>query len=93
QDGFGTSLGQAARDLGLTWKHGVSETARSRKPHAYEVTHDGHRLELGPHVAVGSGSGAGYVARIYLAVEDGTRGLPRGLYVGHVGRHLPDTTT
>jgi len=93
QDGFGTSLGQAARDLGLAWKHGVSDTARSRKPHAYAVTHDGHRLELGPHVAIGSGSGAGYVARIYLAVEDGTRGLPRGLYVGHVGRHLPDTTT
>lgn len=92
-DGFGTSLGQAARDMGLSWKHGVSDTARSRKPHAYAVTHDGHRLELGPHVAVGSGSGAGYVARVYLAVEDGTRGLARGLYVGHVGRHLPDTTT
>ncbi len=93
EDGFGASLGQAARDLGLAWKHGVSDTARSRKPHAYAVTHDGHRLELGPHVAVGSGSGAGYVARVYLAVEDGTRDLPRGLYVGHVGRHLPDTTT
>lgn len=93
EEGFGASLGQAARDLGLNWKQGVSDTARSRKPHAYAVTHEGQRLDLGPHVAVGSGSGAGYIARIYLAVEDGAGTLPRGLYVGHVGRHLPDTTT
>jgi len=93
EEGFGASLGQAARDLGLNWKQGVSDTARSRKPHAYAVTHEGQRLALGPHVAVGSGSGAGYIARIYLAVEDGAGDLPRGLYVGHVGRHLPDTTT
>jgi len=93
EEGFGASLGQAARDLGLNWKQGVSDTARSRKPHAYAVTHEGQRLDLGPHVAVGSGSGAGYIARIYLAVEDGAGELPRGLYVGHVGRHLPDTTT
>jgi hypothetical protein len=93
EEGFGASLGQAARDLGLSWKQGVSDTARSRKPHAYAVTHDGERLDLGPHVAVGSGSGAGYIARIYLAVEDGAGTLPRGIYVGHVGRHLPDTTT
>jgi hypothetical protein len=71
----------------------VSELARSRKPHAYTVTHDGARLELGPHVAIGSGSGAGFIARIYLHVADGSGDVPRGLYVGHVGRHLPDTTT
>jgi hypothetical protein len=93
EEGFGASLGKAARDLGLSWKQGVSDTARSRKPHAYAVTHEGERLDLGPHVAVGSGSGAGYIARIYLAVEDGAGTLPRGVYVGHVGRHLPDTTT
>jgi hypothetical protein len=38
-------------------------------------------------VALGSGSGAGFVARIYLWAEDGE------MVVGHVGRHLPDTTT
>jgi hypothetical protein len=92
-DGFGRSLGQAAEDLGLTWRQNVSELARSRKPHAYSVTHDGERLELGPHVALGSGSGAGFIARIYLHVADGSGDIPRGLYVGHVGRHLPDTTT
>ena len=92
-EGFGRSLGQAAEDLGLTWRQNVSELARSRKPHAYSVTHDGERLELGPHVALGSGSGAGFIARIYLHVADGSGDVPRGLYVGHVGRHLPDTTT
>jgi hypothetical protein len=92
-DGFGRSLSQAADDLGLTWRQNVSELARSRKPHAYSITHDGARLELGPHVAIGSGSGAGFIARIYLHVADGSGQVPRGLYVGHVGRHLPDTTT
>lgn len=92
-DGFGASLGQAAQGLGLTWRQGVSDTARSRRPHAYSVTHDGARLELGPHVALGSGSGAGFIARIYLHVADGSGAVPRGIYVGHVGRHLPDTTT
>jgi hypothetical protein len=92
-EGFGRSLGQAAEDLGLSWRQNVSELARSRKPHAYSVTHDGERLELGPHVALGSGSGAGFIARIYLHVADGAGEVPRGLYVGHVGRHLPDTTT
>ena len=60
---------------------------------AYAATHDGHRLQLGPHVALGSGSGAGFIARIYLHVADGGGEVPRGIYVGHVGRHLPDTTT
>ncbi len=92
-DGFGASLSQAATALGLTWRQNVSETARSRKPHLYAVTHEGERLELGPHVALGSGSGAGFIARIYLHVADGSGPVPRGLYVGHVGRHLPDTTT
>jgi hypothetical protein len=92
-EGFGRSLGQAAEELGLTWRQNVSELARSRKPHAYTVTHDGERLELGPHIAIGSGSGAGFIARIYLHVADGSGDVPRGLYVGHVGRHLPDTTT
>ncbi|MTD43467.1 hypothetical protein GKE82_03905 [Conexibacter sp. W3-3-2] len=91
--GFGRSLTQAATELGLTYKGDVSEIARSRNPHDYAVTHDGHRLELGPHVALGSGSGAGFIARIYLHVADGSGDVPRGIYVGHVGRHLPDTTT
>lgn len=91
--GFGASLGQAAQAQGLNWRPSVSELARNRFPNAYAITHDGRRLDLGPHVAIGSGSGAGFVARIYLHVADGSGDVPRGVYVGHVGRHLPDTTT
>ena len=90
---MGVSLTQAATDAGLTYKGNVSELARSRNAYDYVVTHDGHRLDLGPHVALGSGSGAGFIARIYLHVADGSGPVARGVYVGHVGRHLPDTTT
>ncbi len=90
---MGVSLTQAATEAGLTYKGNVSELARSRSPHDYAVTHDGHRLDLGPHLALGSGSGAGLIARIYLHVADGSGPVARGIYVGHVGRHLPDTTT
>ena len=92
-DGFGRSLTQAAIERGLSYKHDVSEIARSRHPHEYSTTVEGQRVDLGPHVALGSGSGAGFIARIYLHVSDGSGGLPRGIYVGHVGRHLPDSTT
>ncbi len=91
--GFGRSLVQAASERGLSYKQDVSEIARSRSPHEYSTTVDGHRVDLGPHIALGSGSGAGFIARIYLHVADGSGPVDRGIYVGHVGRHLPDTTT
>jgi hypothetical protein len=91
---MGMSLSQAAREVGITqWKAGVSELARTRWRDEYLVTVDGQEVELGPHVGLGSGSGAGFVARVYLHVADGGDGLPRGITVGVVGRHLPDTTT
>jgi hypothetical protein len=71
----------------------VSELARTRWAKHYVITHEGTSLDLGPHIALGSGSGAGLIARIYLHVADGNGGVARGIYVGHVGRHLPDTTT
>lgn len=91
---MGMSLSQAAREVGITqYKAGVSELARTRWRDEYLVAIDGQEVELGPHVGLGSGSGAGFVARIYLHVADGGDGLPRGITVGVVGRHLPDTTT
>lgn len=91
---MGMSLSQAAREVGITqYKAGVSELARTRWRDEYLVSIDGQEVELGPHVGLGSGSGAGFVARIYLHVADGGDGLPRGITVGAVGRHLPDTTT
>ena len=90
---MGASLGQLAAEHGITqWKPGVAETTRKRYADDYTVSWDGHRLELGPHIGLGSGSGAEFIARIYLHVSDGGE-VPRGITVGHVGRHLPDTTT
>jgi len=91
---MGKSLSQAAQEVGITqWKAGVSELARTRWRDEYLVAIDGREYELGPHVGLGSGSGAGFVAHIYLHVADGNDDLPRGITVGVVGRHLPDTTT
>jgi hypothetical protein len=92
-EGFGQSLGQAATELGLNWRADVSELARGRWPEHYRFTHGGRDLWMGPHVALGSGSGAGNIARIYLHVADGDDGLPRGIVVASVGRKKPDTTT
>lgn len=92
---MGRSLVQAAAEHGITqYKHDVAETTRKRYEDEYTFTWDGQKLWVGPHVGLGSGSGAGFVARIYLHVSDGGDGaVPRGIYVGPVGRHLPDTTT
>ena len=91
---MGMSLSQAAAGLGITqYKQGVSELARTRYEKDYTFTFDGHELLVGPHVGLGSGSGAAFVARIYLHAHEGGDGLERGLIVAVVGRHLPDTTT
>ncbi|WP_205696819.1 hypothetical protein [Conexibacter sp. SYSU D00693] len=92
---MGRSLVQAAAEHGITqYRQDVAETTRKRYEDEYTFTWEGHKLWVGPHVGLGSGSGAGFVARIYLHVADGSEdGVPRGIYVGPVGRHLPDTTT
>jgi hypothetical protein len=92
-EGFGQSLGSAANELGLNWRADVSELARGRWPEHYRFTYQGRELWMGPHVALGSGSGANNIARIYLHVAGGDDGLPRGLIVAAVGRKKPDTTT
>src|SRR4051794_25152477 len=91
---MGMSLSQAAAELGITqYKQNVSELARTRYEKDYTFTYEGRELLVGPHVGLGSGSGASFVARIYLHAHEGGDGLDRGLIVAVVGRHLPDTTT
>ena len=91
---MGMSLSQAAAGLGITqYKQGVSALARTRYEKDYTFSYDGRELLVGPHVGLGSGSGAAFVARIYLHTHEGGDGLDRGLIVAVVGRHLPDTTT
>jgi hypothetical protein len=95
---MGKSLGQAAAEHGITqWKPDIAETTRKRYEDDYSFFLAGPgtpKLWVGPHIGLGSGSGAQFIARIYLHVSDGSDPeVPRGIYVAVVGRHLPDTTT
>jgi hypothetical protein len=94
---MGKSLGQAAAEHGITqWRPDVAETTRKRYEDDYTFALDGtsRKLWVGPHIGLGSGSGAQFIARIYLHVSDGSDPeVPRGIIVAVVGRHLPDTTT
>jgi hypothetical protein len=91
--GMGKPLLDAAEEEGLSgWVPDISATAAERYRAEYTFTHEGRELLLGPHVRLGTGSGAGSIARIYLTAHPGDDELPRGLIVGHVGRKLRDTT-
>jgi predicted nucleic acid-binding Zn-ribbon protein len=90
---IGGKVSELAFRLGLNWRGGISERTRTRHGKDYSFTYQGRNLELGPHVRIGSGQGAGAIARIYLALHPGDAQLPRSVIVGHVGRHLPDSTT
>jgi predicted nucleic acid-binding Zn-ribbon protein len=90
---IGGKVSELAFRLGLNWRGGISERTRTRHGKEYSFTYAGRTFELGPHVRIGSGQGAGAIARIYLALHPGDAELPRSVIVGHVGRHLPDSTT
>jgi hypothetical protein len=90
---IGERLSDVAFRHRLAWRGGVSDTTRQRHAADYTVSLDGRQFPLGPHVRIGSGKGAGDVARIYLSLHPGDAETPRAVIVGHVGRHLPDSTT
>jgi hypothetical protein len=95
---MGKSLSQLAGEHGITqWKGDIAETTRKRYEDDYSFYLAGPgspKLWVGPHIGLGSGSGAQFIARIYLHVSDGSDPeVPRGIVVAVVGRHLPDTTT
>jgi hypothetical protein len=90
---LGERLSDLAFRLRLNWRGGISERTRTRHGKDYEFALDGRIYELGPHVRIGSGQGAGAIARIYLCLHPGDGQRERAVIVGHVGRHLPDTTT
>ena len=95
-EGIGQPVGQYAQDLGLDWRSGVGEVWYGIHPNDYHFTQDGHTLRVAEHVRVANGSGAQRCARIYCAFHpggDGDDDLARGVYVGPVGRKLPDSTT
>jgi hypothetical protein len=90
--GIGESIGSVARQLGLDWIPDTTEWGGTRGRH-YEVTWKGRKFRLGPHIRLGTGQGAGSTARIYGFFFDGNENHGRTFVVGHVGRHLPDSTT
>jgi hypothetical protein len=87
----GMDLGQKATELGLDWKVDISDTAKNRRD--YRFPWNGDKYTMGPHVRLGSGSGAGNIARIYLYRHEPDDPTSRRLVVAHVGRKLADTTT
>lgn len=87
----GKDLGQMAAELGLDWKADVSQRAKTDRE--YSFVRGGERLVMGPHVRLGSGSGAGRIARIYLCKLEPEDPTERKLIVAHVGRKLRDSTT
>jgi hypothetical protein len=93
QGDIGEKVSDLAFRLGMNWRGGISERTRTRYGKEYSFLHAGRTWELGPHLRIGSGQGAGAIARIYLALHPGDDDVPRGVIVGHVGRHLPDSTT
>ncbi|HVE68145.1 MAG TPA: hypothetical protein VNB64_06145, partial [Solirubrobacteraceae bacterium] len=93
QGDIGEKVSDLAFRLGMNWRGGISERTRTRYGKEYSFGYAGRTWELGPHLRIGSGQGAGAIARIYLALHPGDDEVPRGVIVGHVGRHLPDSTT
>jgi hypothetical protein len=95
--GTGRPIRDVARDEGLEWADDVSATALGQHPREYLFVHAGRQLWAGPHVKVATGRGMRRTCRVYLALVKGDEadlaGLPRGAYVGPVGKHLSDSTT
>lgn len=95
--GIGRPIRDVALEQQLDWADDVSVTARNQHPRDYRFTHAGRPLWAGPHVRVATGRGLQRTCRVYTALVKGTEpdlaGLPRGIYVGPVGRHLSDSTS
>lgn len=95
-EGIGQPVGQFAQDLGLDWRSGVGEVWYGIHPNDYHFPYEGETLRVAEHVRVANGSGAQRCARIYCSFHPGSDqdgDIPRGVYVGPVGRKLPDSTT
>lgn len=97
EGGVGRPIRDVALAQQLEWADDVSVTARNQHPREYGFAHQGRPLWAGPHVRVATGRGLQRTCRIYLALVKGGEadlaGLPRGIYVGPVGRHLSDSTS
>lgn len=76
----------AARARGLPWKPAISRTAQTQYRADYTKHYDGQEVLLGPHLAWGNSPDN--AVRVYLYLDRDRRTV----VVGHVGRHLRDTS-
>jgi hypothetical protein len=79
---------EACRAEGLQYAADISQTARGKHSRDYQRTYNEEKIMLGPHLILGKGS-PDTCLRIYFYVDVSQRVF----VVGHVGRHLGDTTT
>ncbi len=85
---LGVGFRDAFAELGFDYRL-VSEITQGRHRSDYERTYDGHRILLGPHLALGDGGSTDTILRIYWFIDEDAHCF----VIGHAGRHLPDSTT
>ncbi len=85
---LGSSFFDAFAERGFDFRSQVSMIATGRWGHEYERTYEGRVVTMGPHLALGRGSPEA-CCRIYWSLDEDEKVF----VVGHVGRHLSDTTT
>jgi len=78
----------AFEEDGLDYQR-VSGITQGRYPEEYERTYGGERVKLGPHVGRGRGGSTDTIFRVYWFLDE----RERRFVIGHVGRHLTDSTT
>jgi hypothetical protein len=87
-DTLGTSFENAFAERGFALRS-TGPVTQGRHPTEYERIFDGHRVMLGPHLALGDGGSTDTIFRAYWYLDDDSRRF----VIGHVGRHLDDSTT
>jgi hypothetical protein len=83
-----SGIKEASRAAGLQFAGDISQTAKGKHRRDYERTYNSRKIMLGPHLVLGKGS-PDTCLRIYFYIDEDLRAF----VVGHVGRHLGDTTT
>ena len=83
-----TGFHDAFAERGFDFAAHVSPTALGKHGHEYERTYEGRTITMGPHLALGRGSPV-TCCRIYFHLDE----EKRIFVVGHVGRHLSDSTS
>lgn len=87
-DGTITSFKDAFRNAGYDYSARTSDVSAGRHSGQYHVGFDGAVWKLDPHLKTGEGC-ANLSTSIYWALDEDNRRF----IVGHIGTHLPDTTT